>query len=355
MSQVILVLPAGMPAAIRYARANRDRLRLIGASSNRYEPAAGEYAECHYLPHVSDPDFLPALRGLLRRAAVTAIVCQHQVVWSLLDQSLTPDEPPLLNPPPIPAMLSPYQAALQDALVMRSLAHQYGYGDNLPPELALAGIVRHIDDLPGECDRDKYLLFLLAASTAPAGDLVEIGSLWGRSAYLLAWLANYYDLGNLLCIDPWSVQAAVQHSLNDQLVKLSSSTHDISAGFQVFCQNMLAGGFNNSNYLRMLSNEAVCSYRDKNTVETCEFGLTRYEGSISILHIDGNHDLDVVRQDVADWCPLVKPGGWIIIDDYTWKFGDGPRMTGDEFVKENAANIACSFVMGGALAIRMAR
>ena len=45
-------------------------------------------------------------------------------------------------------------------------------------------------------------------------------------------------------------------------------------------------------------------------------------------------------------------GGWIVIDDYTWPFGDGPRRVGDEFLAANRDRISAAFVMGGALFIR---
>ena len=39
---------------------------------------------------------------------------------------------------------------------------------------------------------------------------------------------------------------------------------------------------------------------------------------IDILHIDGNHSDGTSYFDVTKWAPLVKSGGWIILDDMTW-------------------------------------
>ena len=39
---------------------------------------------------------------------------------------------------------------------------------------------------------------------APAGDVVEIGSWWGKSAALFVLLARRFDIGSVLCVDPWS-------------------------------------------------------------------------------------------------------------------------------------------------------
>jgi len=39
---------------------------------------------------------------------------------------------------------------------------------------------------------------------------------------------------------------------------------------------------------------------------------------IDLLHIDGNHSDITSFIDVTKWVPLVRPGGWIIVDDISW-------------------------------------
>jgi hypothetical protein len=39
---------------------------------------------------------------------------------------------------------------------------------------------------------------------------------------------------------------------------------------------------------------------------------------IDILHIDGNHSSITSFIDVIKWVPVVKKGGWIIVDDISW-------------------------------------
>jgi hypothetical protein len=43
------------------------------------------------------------------------------------------------------------------------------------------------------------------------------------------------------------------------------------------------------------------------------------------------------------------PGGWLILDDYEWAHGDGPRRAGDELLDDRMAKC---FVAGGALFIK---
>jgi hypothetical protein len=40
--------------------------------------------------------------------------------------------------------------------------------------------------------------------------------------------------------------------------------------------------------------------------------------SIDVLHIDGNHDEEFVTKDILLYLPLVKKGGYILMDDTTW-------------------------------------
>lgn len=39
------------------------------------------------------------------------------------------------------------------------------------------------------------------------------------------------------------------------------------------------------------------------------------KGKVDLVYIDGGHTYDVVKQDLANYIPLVKPGGYLIIDD----------------------------------------
>nr|USU34236.1 class I SAM-dependent methyltransferase [Methylobacterium sp. OTU13CASTA1] len=51
-----------------------------------------------------------------------------------------------------------------------------------------------------------------------------------------------------------------------------------------------------------------------------------------MIHIDAGHDYRAVMSDLEAWWPLVRPGGWVIGDDYVhdghWP---GVRQAFDEF------------------------
>ena len=63
--------------------------------------------------------------------------------------------------------------------------------------------------------------------------------------------------------------------------------------------------------------------------------------------------MHVSDSDLDAWCDLVVSYGWIVIDDYVWPYGDGPRRVGDEFLTLNHHRVEVAFVMGSALFIRV--
>jgi len=107
------------------------------------------------------------------------------------------------------------------------------------------------------------------------------------------------------------------------------------------------------NFLRARSEDAALHYRPGLTVRTETFGETVYEGSISLLHIDGNHAEQHAALDADRWTPHVAAGGWIIFDDYEWAFGDGPRKVADAFVLRNAGKISARFQAGPTLFLQL--
>jgi hypothetical protein len=190
------------------------------------------------------------------------------------------------------------------------------------------------------------------ARRCPVGDLVEIGSLWGKSAFALSWLARAYRIGKLLCVDPWSSGDLVQNDPGGAVDEFTARL-DPEEALRVFQMNLLACGGGAVNYLRMPSAAASARYREGARVRTREFGSTRYRGSIALLHIDGNHQYEAARADIEAWAPRVAAGGWMVVDDYRWPFGDGPQRAADEFLSAHSEAWTDAFVAGGALFARL--
>lgn len=355
---VIFIFPAGMPLSLSFnEKKQAEGARIVGGSSLAHDSCRAEYHDWVTLPFVGHVDFLPELSAVIRKYKITKIFTPHAVVWEVLHQKLVDLAPDvrLINASPSDTELAVFRSSLQRANVQLSNPielSQISSSRNDFSELVLASIYRHVDSIPGMCDYDKMLALYAIAKETVCGDVVEIGTWWGRSAYFLSQLAVGFNLGNLLCIDPWSDEGIISKDA-DELVSSTFDKYSANEAFQIFLMNLLPYSRGNINYLRMPAAEALKLYRQTRSIHSPEFGETPYCGNIAILHIDGNHAYEAVFDDIRFWAPWVLAGGWIVMDDYTWSFGDGPKRATDEFLEQSFEHVGSAFVMGGAMFIHL--
>lgn len=354
----LLIFPGGMPRALAFRKqCELTGVETVGASSLAYDPAASQYAQWRFLPYVVSHDFPNALVDLIRACGITGIYTANPVVWDQLSMLLPKIAPDVrvVNPAPAAAEEAPYFEAKAAAQEMIGSPLPLATATRLRPAAApleLAGILKMVDAVPGMCDNLKTAALCEVIRSAPDGDVVEIGTWWGKSALLLGLLARRYRVGPLLCVDPWSDGHLLQH--DSLLVDGSSQRLSAQRAFEVFAMNLLPVACGTINFLRKPSVEAAASYARVPVVENPGFGRTQYAGSISILHIDGNHDLAAVQADIDAWGPFLNPaGGWVIFDDYRWPYGNGPRVVADRFCSVHQSSIASAFAIGGALFVQV--
>ena len=349
----LLVVPGGYGDGPAYRAAAVDRgQHVIGASSVPNDPAREVYGEWIQIPHVSERGFATAIGELVKQRGVGEIHASHHVVWFHLKDIL-----PVISPEVI---LTRSRSDFQLNAEYLELRNRVSAAPVIPelqaassPRPALspaesAGFLRAALSIHGESYETKLLAMTEAARRTPPGDIVEIGCLFGRSAAYLGMLSHRYGLGPILCIDPWKKEETGQGV--DILDAAGIVELQTRLAFEI---NVAPYAFGRLNYIQSTSTAGAEHYRPGLVVETEMLGRTDYDGRIGLLHIDGNHDYDHVRQDAETWIPLVKPGGWIIIDDYEWDWGDGPRRIGDAFLRDNAARIRTHFVAGHALFIQL--
>ncbi|AMP00905.1 macrocin-O-methyltransferase family protein [Collimonas arenae] len=347
-----------MPRSLEYLRKSlSDGRAVIGASSLNLDPSQDKYPAWLTLPYITEPNFPAELQQAIAQFDIGGIYTPNLVAWDFLNRTLQELAPgvTLVNASPSDTELHGYRAAFQQAGQL--LETTLTLASNLPAKQAatkieLAALLRHADVIPGMCDHEKLRALCEIARHSRGGDIVEIGSWWGKSAFILARLARLYQIGKLLCVDPWSNQHLVQ---NDEqgMVDIVSAQVDADEALAVFEMNILPYNANHVNYLRLPSVDAATRYRSDTTVNTATFGCTDYSGRIAILHIDGNHSYHAASADIAAWSGLVLAGGWIIVDDYIWPYGDGPQRAGDEFMAAHQDKIDSAFVMGSALFIQL--
>jgi hypothetical protein len=136
--------------------------------------------------------------------------------------------------------------------------------------------------------------------------LVEIGVYRGRLFLPLGRLLQLRGKGEIVGIDPYSADAAVQHDVEREGVDLVAwpttidwdGIHDEVAG-AVARWDM----GEHARLVRRRSEDAAELFAD---------------APIDLLHIDGNHDRDAVLEDLDRYLPLIREGGYLVMDDIAW-------------------------------------
>jgi predicted O-methyltransferase YrrM len=154
--------------------------------------------------------------------------------------------------------------------------------------------------LHGWCAPEKASLLIdLIARTRPKV-VVEIGVWGGKSLIPMAMALKENHQGVIYGIDPWmnfeSTQWVVEEVNRDFWDR---------ANHEWVYQDLLAkiGLFELQSQVQIV----------RATSEAAE-----PIPEIDLLHIDGNHSEHASFFDVTKWVPLVRSGGWIILDDMKW-------------------------------------
>jgi folate-dependent phosphoribosylglycinamide formyltransferase PurN len=343
----ILVFPIDIPQSMSFAQIARQLgFSVVVASSEPTDPSRyPEYVFCH-LPYVTSSGFDHDFAVLLSVQRIEMVFAPHPAVWKHLEvlsrNANFPVRFKVCNGSPFAMDWQPYGEAYRWA---KASAHAVPFFPETAsaalPEANYAGLYRSFNQIPGQSDNAKLFALTQIARQAVRGDVVEIGTLYGKSAFALAWLAKFHDIGSLICIDPWEL--APSHDQGDQasLINAAVESLDWQQAFLGFAASLAM--FDNVNYLREPSEQAVAAYchaANAGNLHSDEFGYTPVKGGISILHIDGNHKFEAVSQDLEKWLPFVMDRGWILFDDYVWAFGDGPKRVGDKYLFEHKPRTA---------------
>lgn len=354
----VLILPSTTYEALIYAQELKKQGHyVIGAASVVSEFTSEEYFdELINLPHLIDDTFLAALESTLSSKKITHFWTSVNSIYAFTNQKLKDLSIELLCFDPMETPAIPLKVIASEIGLRRPYYQQIVNTlistENFISQEKTSSLIFNTLNLPGQSYLDKLLTIIYIFSTVPKGDLVEIGSLWGRSAMLLASLSVQYHKGNLLCVDPWSTEGCTQ-GVHKALEDYSENL-DISDCFNYFVARLSSLFSSRLNYIREFSDDAIDDYKNlSGELQTKEFGSVRYDQQIALLHIDGNHGYQAIKSDVENWCPLVVRGGWIIFDDYNWSYGNGPKVVVDIYLEENKADIELAFFCGGAMFVKL--
>jgi hypothetical protein len=137
---------------------------------------------------------------------------------------------------------------------------------------------------------DKAIVLQRHVRNLPAGArVVELGSFEGRSSVAIA--AVLTPGSTLHCIDHF--RGSREHH---------EAGLDVAGMYEAFLENIECFGARPGiRVLRSNTMEAASQFAD---------------ASIDLIFHDASHDFSSVVSDLAAWYPKLKPGGWLICDDY---------------------------------------
>jgi predicted O-methyltransferase YrrM len=154
--------------------------------------------------------------------------------------------------------------------------------------------------LTGWCTERKASTLIDIILKIKPQKIVEIGVYGGRSVVPMACALKALGQGAVYGIDPWDNREATVGVMNTDNLNYWS-TIDLRGIKRDLVLKIAQFGLENSIVLIESTSEAAPPIQD-----------------IDILHIDGNHSDVTSYFDVTKWAPLVRSGGWIILDDMTW-------------------------------------
>ncbi|MFH2134949.1 MAG: class I SAM-dependent methyltransferase [Pseudomonadota bacterium] len=350
-SSTTLIFPAVNQAAIDYVMASRDRGESVVCAASVYSnEIAAICPKLHMLPSIHDHDFERRFLSMLEELSISRLFCPVSTAYAYLARFIQAHRlsVKMIGQSPVQQQIEQHHRLVHRAKQL--LPHVVCCADG-HPALTLrevAGALRQTLLIYGESNDDKLAAMMGIFACAPKGDVIEIGSLMGRSAFLMLYLARRYDIGPLLTVDPWSARECIQRDSPDALQTVTDEW-DYEVLSEGFYMNILPLGTRDHAHLRMPSTGAFEVYENGEAIFSQAGSPVLFSGSISVIHIDGNHDYDSVNQDCEFWLRKMIPGSWLILDDYIWAHGDGPYRVGNSLLNEHQNRIRRAFVCGKAL------
>lgn len=150
---------------------------------------------------------------------------------------------------------------------------------------------------------------LVLASLTVGHDLrhaAEIGVYRGRALLALGATMRALGRGQVIGIDPYTVEAAIQR--DDHRIGIDLQTWPYGVGWEDLYDSVRL----------QLEQRELTTYCRLDRRTSSEAATDIPPSSIELLHIDGNHDRDAVASDLALYLPKMRLGGFVAMDDITW-------------------------------------
>jgi hypothetical protein len=183
-----------------------------------------------------------------------------------------------------------------------------------PMDRLLLEIRKILEDIPidtgGGCSVSKAYVMAWLIRRFGMKVSLDLGVYRGRSLFPQGVAHALCTGGTVYGVDPWDIREAMEHETPAEKGK---SVAEFLSGvdFQAVYEDVVSrmGRRRLDGNIRLLRKTASAAAE--------EF---RREGvRFDLIHIDGNHDSGKVMDDVRNYLPMVNPGGFVVMDDVSWK------------------------------------
>ncbi len=181
-----------------------------------------------------------------------------------------------------------------------------------------------MNQLDGWCSFEKAAVLIDLILLKKPDTIVEIGVYGGKSLVPMAYALEVNGRGQIFGIDPWASEESIKGIKNTSSEYFWGQWVDHTAVMQ-----------------NLISRINTFNLQDRISLIRSSSEKADLIPNIDILHIDGNHSEEASYLDVTKWAPMVKKGGFIILDDVTWFEEDAyTQARSIDWLDTNCAKIA---------------
>lgn len=184
----------------------------------------------------------------------------------------------------------------------------------VPPglEAALDEAWQAAKEIPGFLlEQEARFLGMMAACAPREGVIVEIGSFKGKSAVMLGKLAERYDIGPVVAIDP--------HNFNNPELRKHRSAPGASS-YDAFLKNIEEAG--------------VAKFIEVQRAFSTEVAKS-WNRPIRFLWIDGDHGYPGAKSDFDGFMPHLVPNGFVALHDALHEFSGPIRVFVEDVLRSD--------------------
>lgn len=270
------------------------------------------------LPFIYEPGFTPTLMEMVDLHKITTIMSRHpaSILKLRATKELTARGVELNSHHPSEVI---DVAAEQAGRIKKEVLDLFGLGQD-HSHMSIVALSQVLDGVVGATSTSKAWVLNLLAARPQTGAIVEVGVMFGKSAFPLALGAR--ESGALfVAVDTWENHAAVQRDSPQILEALAHSWN--REHMKAIAEELIALAGCRSLVVRGDASVAL-----ERLAEGDQGSVTQ----VSLLHIDANHDFEKVKSDWELWQPLLTPDHVVVFDDTSWAAGDGPRKLVDSII-----------------------